>query len=398
MDTPLVSELRSFDTELTTIRRDIHKHPETAFEEVRTADLVAAKLASWGIEIHRGLAKTGVVATIKGKRPGQRAIALRADMDALHLQEKNEFEHRSVVDGKMHACGHDGHTTMLLGAARRLAAQPDFAGTVHLIFQPAEEGLGGARVMIEEGLFDKFPVDAVYGMHNMPGLPVGKFAIRPGPMMAASDSWTLTFKGTGGHGSAPERGTDPTYPAAQMVLAVQGIVGRNVPPRDTAVLSVGHIHGGSFGSPNVIPSEVMVRGTSRSYRPAVRDILERRLGEVGAALAAAQGCTADYYYQRRYPPLVNTPEQTELAMRTAARVVGEANVDGNTPPRTGAEDFAFMLEKKPGAYIMIGNGGDDTGAGDCAYVHTPRYDFNDKILALGAAYWVELVASELGVD
>src|SRR5579871_1599180 len=237
MDTPLVSELRSFETELTAIRRDIHKHPETAFEEVRTADVVAAKLQSWGIEVHRGLAKTGVVATIKGKRPGQRAIALRADMDALHLQEKNEFAHRSVIDGKMHACGHDGHTTMLLGAARRLAAKPDFAGTVHLIFQPAEEGLGGARVMIEEGLFDKFPVDAVYGMHNMPGLPVGKFAIRPGAMMAASDSWTLTFKGTGGHGSAPERGTDPTYPAAQMVLAVQGIVGRNVPPRETAVLS-----------------------------------------------------------------------------------------------------------------------------------------------------------------
>ncbi len=398
MDGPLVSELRSFETELTAIRRDIHKHPETAFEEVRTSDLVASTLQSWGIPVHRGLAKTGVVATIKGKRPGQRTIALRADMDALHLQEKNEFEHRSVVDGKMHACGHDGHTTMLLGAAKRLAAKPDFAGTVHLIFQPAEEGLGGARVMIEEGLFEQFPVDACYGMHNMPGLPVGKFAIRPGPMMASSDSWTLTFKGTGGHGSAPELGTDPTFPAAQMVLAVQGIVGRNVPPRETAVLSVGHIHGGSFGSPNVIPSEVMVRGTSRSYRPYVRDILERRLGEVGAALAQAQGCTADYYYQRRYPPLVNATEQTGIAMRAAAKVVGEDNVDGNTPPRTGAEDFAFMLEKKPGAYIMIGNGGDDTGGGDCAYVHTPRYDFNDDILALGAAYWVELVNLELGVE
>jgi len=395
-DSPLIAELSRLADELTTIRRDIHRHPETAFEEVRTSDIVADKLSGWGIAVHRGLAKTGVVGTIKGKRPGQRAIALRADMDALHLQEKNAFAHRSVHDGKMHACGHDGHTTMLLGAARHLAARPDFAGTVHVIFQPAEEGLGGARVMIEEGLFDRFPVDAVYGMHNMPGLPVGSFAIRPGPMMAASDSWTLTFKGTGGHGSAPERGTDPTFPAAQMVLAVQGIVGRNVAPRDTAVLSVGHISGGSWGSPNVIPSEVVVRGTSRSYTPAVRDILERRLGEVGAALAQAQGCTAEYHYERRYPPLINAAEQTATVMRAAALTVGAENVDGDTPPRTGAEDFAFMLERKPGAYILIGNGGGETGAGDCPYVHTPHYDFNDSILPLGAAYWVNLVQLELG--
>jgi hippurate hydrolase len=395
MPDALLSELAPLEAELTEIRRDIHKHPEVAFEEQRTADIVAQKLESWGLAVHRGLAKTGVVGTLKGKRPGQRAIGLRADMDALHLQEKNDFAHRSVHDGKMHACGHDGHTTMLLGAARHLAQKPDFAGTVHFIFQPAEEGLGGARVMIEEGLFERFDVDAVYGMHNMPGLPVGSFAIRPGPMMAASDSWTLTFKGTGGHGSAPERGTDPTFPAAQMVLAVQGIVGRNVAPRDTAVLSVGHIHGGSYGSPNVIPSEVMVRGTSRSYTPAVRDILERRLGEVAAGIAQASGCTVDYHYQRRYPPLVNRPEQTGLAMQAAARLVGTENVDGNTPPRTGAEDFAFMLEKKPGAYIMIGNGGGEQPGGDCAYVHTPTYDFNDKILPLGAAYWVSLVELEL---
>ena len=397
-DSPLVGAIGAFADELTAIRRDIHKHPETAFEEVRTSDIVAAKLEGWGITVARGLAKTGVVGTLKGRRPGQRAIALRADMDALHLQEKNSFAHRSVHDGKMHACGHDGHTTMLLGAARHLASRPEFAGTVHFIFQPAEEGLGGARVMIAEGLFDRFPVDAVYGMHNMPGLPVGKFAIRPGPMMAASDSWTVTFKGTGGHGSAPERGTDPTFPAAQMVLAVQGIIGRNVAPRDTAVLSVGHIHGGSWGSPNVIPSDVVVRGTARSYTAKVRDTLERRLGEVATALARAQDCTADYHYERRYPPLVNAPEQTELVMRAAAALVGVENVDGDTPPRTGAEDFAFMLEKKPGAYIMIGNGGNDSGGGDCAYVHTPTYDFNDAILPLGAAYWVKLVELELGTD
>jgi hippurate hydrolase len=248
--------------------------------------------------------------------------------------------------------------------------------------------------MIEEGLFDLFPCDAVYGMHNAPGLPVGKFAICPGPMLAASDTWTVTFKGTGGHGSAPERGTDPTMPAANFILAVQGIIGRNVPPSQTAVLSVGHIQAGAYGSPNVIPSEVLIRGTSRSYTPTTRDLLEKRLGEVAHAVAAVSGCTADYHYLRRYPPLVNKPEQTEIAIHAAALTVGENNVDGNLTPLTGAEDFAFMLEKKPGAYIMIGNGGD--AAGGCHYVHTPLYDFNDGILTTGAAYWVNLVQLELG--
>ena len=386
--------IKAFEPELTAIRRDIHRHPETAFEEVRTADIVAAKLAAWGLKVHRGLAKTGVVGTLQGRRPGQKAIGLRADMDALNLQEKNDFAYRSVHDGKMHACGHDGHTTMLLGAARYLAANPDFAGTLHFIFQPAEEGEGGARVMIEQGLFDLFPCDAVYGMHNGPGLPAGQFAICPGPMLAASDTWTVTFKGTGGHGSAPERGTDPTMPAANFILAVQGIIGRNVAASQTAVLSVGHIQAGAYGSPNVIPSEVLIRGTSRSYTPATRDLLERRLGEVAAAVASVSGCTADYHYLRRYPPLLNKPEQTDIAIRAAALTVGGDNVDGNLTPLTGAEDFAFMLEKKPGAYIMIGNGGDE--AGGCHYVHTPLYDFNDGILATGATYWVNLVQLELG--
>ena len=394
MTVDLIAQLKRHEAELIAIRHDIHKHPETAFEEVRTADVVAEKLTAWGIEIHRGLATTGVVGTLRGKRPGQKVIGLRADMDALHLQEKNGFEHRSVHDGKMHACGHDGHTTMLLGAARQLAADPDFAGTVHFIFQPAEEGLGGARVMIEEGLFDLFPCDAVYGMHNMPGLPTGHFAIRSGPMLAASDSWTAVFHGTGGHGSAPDRGTDPTMPAAAFVLAVQGIIGRNVAPLDTAVLSVGHLAGGSFGSPNVIPSEVMVRGTARSYRPAVRDLLDRRMGEVARATAEAWGCRVDYTYQRRYPPLVNNRDKTDVALAAARATVGETHVDPNTPPITGAEDFAFMLEKKPGAYIMIGNGVDSQGG--CHYVHTPHYDFNDEILVTGAAYWLNVVREELG--
>jgi len=381
-------------TELTAIRRDIHRHPETAFEEQRTAQIVADKLQSWGIEVHRGLATTGVVGTLKGKRPGQKTIGLRADMDALHLQEKNEFDYASVHANKMHACGHDGHTTMLLGAAKHLAAAPDFAGTVHFIFQPAEEGLGGARVMIEEGLFDKFNCDAVYGMHNMPGFPSGHFAIRAGAMLASSDSWQVTFKGTGGHGAMPDRGTDPTYVAGQFIVAVQGIVGRNVPPSQTAVLSVGHIAGGSAGSPNVIPAEVLISGTARSFSADVRDLLERRLAEVAAGIAQAGGCTAESKYLRRYPALVNSVEQTSLAVEAAAMTVGRENVDPNTPRISGAEDFAFMLEKKPGAYIMIGNGGPDEGG--CHNVHSPLYDFNDRILTTGAAYWVNLVQVELG--
>jgi len=380
--------------ELTAIRRDIHRHPETAFEEQRTAQIVADKLQSWGIEIHRGLATTGVVGTLKGKRPGQKSIGLRADMDALHLQEKNEFDHASVIANKMHACGHDGHTTMLLGAAKQLAASPDFAGTVHFIFQPAEEGLGGARVMIEEGLFDKFNCDVVYGMHNMPGIASGTFAIRAGAMLASSDSWEVTFKGTGGHGAMPDRGTDPTYVAGQFIVAMQGIIGRNVPPSQAAVLSVGHIAAGTPGSPNVIPSEVLIKGTARSFSPDIRDLLERRLAEVAAGIAQAGGCTAESKYHRRYPALINAVEQTSLAVEAAAMTVGRENVDPNTPRISGAEDFAFMLEKKPGAYIMIGNGGPDEGG--CHNVHSPLYDFNDRILTTGAAYWVNLVQLELG--
>jgi hippurate hydrolase len=395
MTKDLLKDMQAYRDELTAIRRDIHQHPETAFEENRTADIVAARLTEWGIPIHRGLGKTGVVGTLKGSRAGQRSIALRADMDALNLQEKNTFAHKSVHDGKMHACGHDGHTAMLLGAAKHLAQHRDFAGTLHFIFQPAEEGEGGARVMIEDGLFDMFPCDAVYGMHNMPGLKTGEFAIRPGPMMAASDTWTAVFRGTGGHGAMPHMGTDPTMPAAAFVTTTQGIIGRNVNPQHAAVVSVGHIAGGSYGSPNVIPSEVTIRGTARSYTPDDRDLLERRLGEIAQGVAAAHGCTAEYHYLRRYPSLRNAPEQTALALKAAALTVGEAKTDGDVEPLTGAEDFAFMLEKKPGAYILIGNGGSFSD-GFCHYVHTPHYDFNDQILTTGAAYWVNLVDVELG--
>jgi hippurate hydrolase len=380
--------------ELTAIRRDIHRHPETAFEETRTAQIVAEKLTAWGIPIHRGLATTGVVGTLKGKRKGQKTIGLRADMDALHLQEKNDFEYASSIPNKMHACGHDGHTTMLLGAAQQLAANPDFAGTVHFIFQPAEEGQGGARVMIEEGLFEKFDCDAVYGMHNMPGFPKGHFAIRTGAMLAASDSWEVTFKGTGGHGAMPDRGTDPTFVAAQFMVAIQGIVGRNVPPSQAAVLSVGHIAAGTPGSPNVIPSDVLIKGTARSFSPDIRALLERRLAEVAAGIAQSGGCTAVSKYLRRYPALINAADQTSIAVEAAALTVGRDKVEANTSPLAGAEDFAFMLEKKPGAYIMIGNGG--IGEGGCQNVHSPLYDFADEILTTGSAYWVNLVNLELG--
>lgn len=395
MTKDILKDMQAHREELTAIRHDIHKHPETAFEENRTADIVAAKLTEWGIPIHRGLGKTGVVGTLKGKRQGQRAIALRADMDALNLQEKNTFAHKSAHDGKMHACGHDGHTTMLLGAARHLALDPDFAGTLHFIFQPAEEGEAGARVMIEDGLFEKFPCDAVYGMHNMPGLPTGHFAIRPGPMMAASDTWTTLFRGTGGHGAMPQMGTDPTQPAANFITATQGIIGRNVSPQHAAVISVGHIAAGAYGSPNVIPSDVTIRGTARSYTPADRDLLERRLAEIAHGIAAAHGCSVEHHYLRRYPPLVNAPEQTALALKAAALTVGPERTDGDVEKLTGAEDFAFMLERKPGAYILIGNGG-SIEDGSCHYVHTPHYDFNDQIILTGAAYWVNLVNVELG--
>jgi len=386
----VLAAIRAFEEELIAIRRDIHAHPEAGFEETRTAALVAERLRAWGIEVAEGIAKTGVVGTLQGRHPGNRAIGLRADMDALFITEKTGLPYASQVPGRMHACGHDGHTAMLLGAARYLAENPDFSGTVHFIFQPAEEGLGGARVMIEDGLLERFPLAAVYGMHNAPEVELGRFALRTGPMLAASDTWTATFSGTGGHGgSGAHLATDPTQPAAAFVLATQGIIGRNVPAIEPAVLSIGHIAAGNPNSPNIIPSEVVVRGTARSYSAEVRDTLERRLTEVAEGLAATHGCSAKLDYLRRYPPLVNAAEQTETAAAAAAAIVGANRVDTAMPQRTGAEDFAFMLEKVPGAMIFIGNG---TGG---AHLHRPLYDFNDEALALGSTYWVRLVQDEL---
>ena len=390
MPDSVLDSIRVYEDELIAIRRDIHAHPETGFEEVRTAGIVAALLRDWGIKVHEGLGKTGVVGTLKGTRAGQRAIGLRADMDALHIQEASDLPYVSTVPGKMHACGHDGHTAMLLGAARYLSQHRDFPGTIHFVFQPAEEGLGGARAMVKEGLFEQFPMDAIYGLHAIPGIDEGSFAICKGPMMAASDSWMVKFSGTGGHGSAPNKGTDPTVPMAAFILGVQTIIGRNVGGLDSAVLSVGHVHGGAWGSPNIIPADVVLRGTGRSFRPDVRDTLERRLTELAHGTAQAYGCTAVAEYTRGTPPTVNWEDQTLVAIGAAAATVGADRVDGMMPPLMGSEDFSFMLEQKPGAYIMLGNGGTH-------YVHTPYYDFNDKILATGSAYWVNLALQELGM-
>lgn len=381
----------AFIDRLTAIRRDIHRHPETAFEETRTSDVVAAFLTGLGMEIHRGLGKTGVVGSLRGKRKGPRSIGLRADMDALFIHEATGKPYASAVEGKMHACGHDGHTTMLLGAAEKLAADPDFAGTVHFIFQPAEEGLGGGRVMCEEGLFDRFPCDAIYAVHNAPMVPLGKVITRPGPLAAAGDTWEAVFEGTGGHGSMPQAGTDPTLAAAHFIVGLSSIISRNVAASDTAVLSVGHIQAGEYQSPNIIPAKVVVRGTARSYTPQVRDTLERRLTELGNGCAAAQGVTAKVTYTRRYPPLVNAVTQTAIAIKAARSAVGAENVDGNCPPLPFSEDFSFMLEKVPGAYVAIGNG----DGPDARFVHTPEFDINDAMIPFGVAYWLNVVAAEL---
>lgn len=394
---PLVDALKAHEAEMIEIRHQIHRNPEVGFEETQTAALVAKKLREFGLDVTEGIAKTGVVATLKGKQPGQRAIGLRADLDALHIQEVPGRNYGSTVPGKMHACGHDGHTAMLLGAAHYLSEHPDFGGTVNFIFQPAEEGLGGGKKMVEEGLFDSFPVDAVYGMHNMPGIPVGHFHTRTGSFLAASDSWEVSFHGTGGHGGAGAHlATDPTLAVAQFITAIQTIVSRSVPAIETAVVSVGSIMGGDPGSPNIIPSKVTITGTARSYSPAIRDLLESRLTALAHAQAAAFGCTAEVIYNRRYPPLITHAEQTDISIAAASDLVGASQVVGDAAPITGSEDFSFMLEAKPGGFIMIGNGFAPDGS--FHNVHTPGYDFNDDILTLGAAYWVKLVQTELSVE
>ncbi len=384
----VIERITEMHGELVELRRDIHAHPETAFEERRTSDIVARTLEAFGIEVHRGLAKTGVVGRLRSGG-STRAVGLRADMDALPIQEMNAFAHRSRNDGRMHACGHDGHTAMLLGAARYLAETRNFDGTVNFIFQPAEEGEGGGRAMVEEGLFERFPVEAVFGMHNWPGMPVGRFGLRAGPMMASSDVFEITVRGLGGHAALPHDGVDPIVVASAIVQALQTIVSRNVNPVDAGVVSVTQMRGGETW--NVIPDEVVLRGTTRAFRPATQDLLENRLREIAEGLARAHGAEARVYYERRYPPTVNSAREAELCARVLEAMAGPENVERDIDPVMGAEDFAFMLQAKPGCYIFIGNG---PGEGGCM-LHNAHYDFNDEILPIGASYWARLVECTL---
>jgi amidohydrolase len=384
----LIPRVREYHDEMTQWRRDLHAHPELGFDEKRTAGLVAERLAGFGIEVHRGVGKTGVVGVLKvGNSP--RSIGLRADMDALPIVEANGFAHRSRHDGRMHACGHDGHTTMLLGAARYLAETRDLDGTVNFIFQPAEEGLGGAEAMIKDGLFERFPCDTVFGMHNRPGLAVGKFAIRSGAMMAGGAFFDITVTGRGAHGARPESGIDPVLVAAHIATALQSIVARNIKPTDTAVLSVTQIHGGD--AYNVIPTQAVMRGTARAFSQHTMTLLQHNMARIAEGVAAGFAASAAVDFRRSFAPVVNDATETGFIADTAAELTGEDNVNRNTSLVMGSEDFSFMLERRPGAYIQIGNG---DGEGACE-IHNPAYDFNDAILPLGSSLFARLAERKL---
>ncbi|MPW20760.1 amidohydrolase [Paraburkholderia sp. CNPSo 3157] len=380
--------IAGLEEEMIALRRQIHAHPELAYEEHVTGDLVAAKLTEWGYTVTRGLGKTGVVGQLK-VGSGERKLGLRADMDALPIHEQTGLPYASKLPGKMHACGHDGHTAMLLAAAKHLAQDRSFDGTLNVIFQPAEEGLAGAKKMIEDGLFSKFPCDAVFAMHNMPGHPTGKFGFLPGPFMASSDTVIVKVTGRGGHGAVPHRAVDPVVVCSQIVLALQTIVSRNVAPLDMAIITVGAIHAGE--APNVIPETAEMRLSVRALKPDVRGYLETRIQEVVHGQASVYNARAEIDYQRRYPVLVNDALMTAFATQVAREWVGNDGLIDNMQPLTGSEDFAFMLEQCAGAYLIIGNG---DGEGGCM-VHNPGYDFNDDCLATGAAYWVRLVQAFL---
>jgi hippurate hydrolase len=385
----LIESVRPLQGKLTAIRRDIHAHPELAFEEHRTAELVARHLEALGIETHRGVGGTGVVGVVRGRR-GLRAIGLRADMDALPITERNEFPHKSTIQGCMHACGHDGHTTMLLGAAEALAARRDFDGTVYLIFQPAEEGEGGAPAMIADGLFERFPMEAVFGMHNWPGMEAGTFAIHSGPVMASADRFDIRFTGVGAHAAMPHLGVDPVVAGAAFVQAAQTLVSRVLDPIDAGVVSVTQFHAGE--AYNVIPDRAELCGTVRTFSAEVRDRLERGLRQVAEGIAQSHGVEVDFQFRRGYPPTVNTAAEAALCAEAARVVAGAGRVFTDRRPSMGAEDFAYFLEEKPGAYVWIGNG---PGEGGCM-LHNPNYDFNDEVLPAGVAYWCALVQRLLG--
>ena len=375
------------------VRRDIHAHPELCFQEVRTADVIAAKLTEWGIPIHRGLGTTGVVGIVHGRDGGAcgRAVGLRADIDALPMQEFNTFAHASKHQGRMHACGHDGHTAMLLAAAQYFSKHRDFDGTVYLIFQPAEEGGGGAREMLKAGLFERFPMQAVFGMHNWPGMPAGSFAVSPGPVMASSNEFKITIRGKGSHGAMPHMGIDPVPVACQMVQAFQNIISRNKKPIEAGVISVTMIHAGE--ATNVVPDSCELQGTVRTFSTELLDMIERRMRQVAEHTCAAFEARCEFEFVRNYPPTINSPAEAEFARQVMVGIVGEDKVLAQEPTG-GAEDFSFMLQAKPGAYVFIANGDGDHramghGGGLCT-LHNPSYDFNDALIPLGGTYWVEL--------
>ena len=374
--------------EMTAWRRDIHAHPELGFEENRTSDLVADRLASFGIEVHRGIGRTGVVGVLRAGRSA-RTIGLRADMDALPIQEANTFEHRSTHPGRMHACGHDGHTAMLLGAAKVLAATKRFDGTVHFIFQPAEEGIGGARAMIDDGLFSRFPCESIFGMHNRPGLPVGHFAVRAGPMMAGGAFFDIRVTGKGSHGARPEAGVDALIAASQIAVAMQTVVARNIAPADTAVLSITKLHAGD--AYNVIPQTATLGGTARAFSREVMAQLEASIRRVAKGVAEALGATAEVDFRVLFAPTINDAAQAEFAASVCTELVGADKVERDPKPIMASEDFSFMLEQVPGCYLNIGNG---VGEGGCE-VHNPAYDFNDAALPLGADFFVRAVERRL---
>ena len=386
---PVLNRIADLQPEMQGWRRDFHQHPELRFEEHRTAEQVAKLLRSWGLEVHTGIATTGVVGVLRAGGSG-RSIGLRADMDALPMQEATGLPYASVNAGKMHACGHDGHTTMLLGAAKYLAETKHFDGTVHFIFQPGEEGGAGAKVMMEEGLFTRFPCDAVYGLHNDPTLPLGQAEIREDVMMAASDRFYVTIRGAGGHASRPHACLDPIVVGAQVVMALQTVVSRRVDPLESAVISVTQFHSGT--AENVIPDEAMLLGTVRTLTPGVQDLVESAMRRVVETTAAAHDAVAEFRYKRGYPPTVNHAEQARRAARAAETVLGEGRVLRDRPPVMGGEDFAFMLLDRPGAYIKLGQADGETGARE---VHTVQYDFNDDLLPVGASFFATLVEQQM---
>ena len=374
---------------MVTWRHHIHKHPELSFKEELTSDYIASVLEANDIEMHRGLAVTGIVATIHGKKEG-RVIGLRADMDALPIQEKNDFRHKSVHDGKMHACGHDGHSTMLLGAAVHLKQNNNFSGTVHFIFQPAEEGGGGGRVMVEEGIFGKFPCEAVYGMHNWPGMAEGQFAVHDAAVMAANETLKISIKGKGGHAAMPDQCVDPVVIGAQIITALQSVVSRNVAPLDSAVVSITMVDAGFVS--NVIPNDMNLTGSLRYFSTEVGVEVKAKIKKIVEGVSHSMGATATFSSTPNYPATVNTPKHAELCASAAAEVVGSKNVLRNEKPSMGSEDFSFLLNASEGAYIWIGNGliPEDGPSGGCM-LHNTEYDFNDEILPLGSSYWVQLV-------